>query len=185
MSSDGDTLDSLRKFMLEQTKQKNRFSRRNRLDEIVSGLYVGDCSAATSLECLHVLGITHVLNAAEGIDFNQIMTGHAFYEGTAIIYHGISADDKDTFDLQKHFEEAANFIRDAIGTKDHPKGNAKILVHCMAGVSRSATFAAAYLMRDHKLNVREALRTMLDKRVIFPNDGFFKMLAQLQQTAWV
>ena len=63
-----------------------------------------------------------------------------------------------------------------VGTKDHPKGNAKILVHCMAVVSRSATFTAAYLMRDHKLNVREALRTMLDKRVIFPNDGFLKCL---------
>ena len=67
------------------------------------------------MNCLHLLGITHVLNAAEGIDSNQIMTGSDFYQGTCISYHGISADDNESYDLSKHFDEACNFIKQVIG----------------------------------------------------------------------
>ena len=56
-----------------------------------------------------------MLNAAEGTDCNQIMTGHDFYQGTGIIYHGISANDDESYDLSKHFDEASNFIKMAIG----------------------------------------------------------------------
>lgn len=51
----------------------------------------------------------------------------------------------------------------------------------MAGVSRSATFAAAYLMRDHGLSIAEALKTLSQARLIFPNDGFLKSLIELDK----
>ena len=56
-----------------------------------------------------------MLNAAEGTDCNQIMTGHDFYQGTGIVYHGISANDDESYDLSKHFDEASDFIKMAIG----------------------------------------------------------------------
>lgn len=46
----------------------------------------------------------------------------------------------------------------------------------MAGVSRSSTLAAAYLMRDHGMSLTEALITISKVRLIFPNDGFLKSL---------
>ena len=73
-------------------------------------------AAATSLDHLHLLGITHILNAAEGTDCNQIMTGHDFYQGTPIKYHGISAHDDNLYDLSKHFDESSDIIRQVIGS---------------------------------------------------------------------
>lgn len=43
------------------------------------------------------------------------MTGHDFYHGSGIIYHGISAEDDESYNLSGKFEEAADFIRKAIG----------------------------------------------------------------------
>ena len=55
--------------------------------------------------------------------------------------------------------------------------NKKILFHCFAGVSRSSTFAIAYLMVKYKLNVNEALNMVKSKRqMIQPNYGFIEAL---------
>lgn len=59
--------------------------------------------------------------------------------------------------------------------------NKKILFHCFAGVSRSATFAIAYLMAKQKLSVKEAYDMVKSKRdIIQPNDGFMLALQKLQ-----
>jgi protein tyrosine phosphatase len=58
--------------------------------------------------------------------------------------------------------------------------NKKILFHCYAGVSRSATFAIAYLMKKHKLTKDEAFNLVKTKRpAIYPNYGFLKILDEL------
>ena len=44
-----------------------------------------------------------------------------------------------------HVEETSDIIRRAL------KAGEGILVHCQAGVSRSTTLVAAYLMREHSL----------------------------------
>lgn len=67
---------------------------------------------------LQRLGITHVLNAAEGKSFMHVNTNAEFYEGTGIIYHGIKANDTQEFNLSRYFEEAAVFIDKALAQKD-------------------------------------------------------------------
>ena len=55
--------------------------------------------------------------------------------------------------------------------------NKKILFHCFAGVSRSATVAIAYIMVTQKLSVKEAYNEVKSKRdMIHPNDGFMLAL---------
>jgi len=55
--------------------------------------------------------------------------------------------------------------------------NKKILFHCFAGVSRSATFAIAYIMMKQKLSVKEAYDMVKNKRdMIKPNNGFMLAL---------
>lgn len=36
------------------------------------------------------------------------------------------------------------------------KQNRKVLIHCAAGVSRSASFTIAYLMKEYKMNYHKA-----------------------------
>ncbi|XP_068274975.1 dual specificity protein phosphatase 3 isoform X3 [Nyctibius grandis] len=67
---------------------------------------------------LQRLGITHVLNAAEGKSFMHVNTNAEFYEGTGIRYHGIKANDTQEFNLSRYFEEAADFIEKALSQKD-------------------------------------------------------------------
>lgn len=56
---------------------------------------------------------------------------------------------------------------------------AKILVHCAVGVSRSASLVLAYLMINHHLPLVEAIKTVKERRWIFPNRGFLKHLRNL------
>lgn len=55
----------------------------------------------------------------------------------------------------------------------------KVLVHCMVGMSRSATCVLAYLMINRKMSAAEAIRTVRMHRDIHPNEGFLQQLADL------
>lgn len=55
----------------------------------------------------------------------------------------------------------------------------KVLVHCMVGMSRSATCVLAYLMIARKMSAAEAIRTVRMHRDIHPNEGFLQQLADL------
>lgn len=52
-------------------------------------------------------------------------------------------------------------------------------MHCMVGMSRSATCALAYLMISRKMSAAEAIRTVRMHRDIHPNEGFIQQLADL------
>jgi protein-tyrosine phosphatase len=58
---------------------------------------------------------------------------------------------------------------------DHPER--RILIHCQAGMSRSASVAIALLARLQSISFHEALALVQQKRpMIQPNEGFIKML---------
>lgn len=60
----------------------------------------------------------------------------------------------------------------------NPRKRQRVLIHCHAGISRSVTIAAAYLMQKKRQDVEEALQLIKRARPIAqPNEGF---LAQLQ-----
>lgn len=59
------------------------------------------------------LGITHVLNAAEGT-WNSVDTGAGYYGDMDVVYHGVVAEDIPTFDLSQHFYSAARFIEETL-----------------------------------------------------------------------
>lgn len=61
------------------------------------------------------LGITHVVNAADGPQ--HIDTGPHFYKDTSIQYHGVEAPDCKDFDLSTFFNETADFIHGALSQK--------------------------------------------------------------------
>ncbi|CAL8238490.1 unnamed protein product [Merluccius merluccius] len=127
---------------------------------------------------LQKLGVTHILNVAEGNSFMHVNTNADFYAGTGIAYHGIRANDTEKFSLNAHFEEGADFIDKALA---HNNGKGKVYVHCREGYSRSPTMVMAFLMLRHKMDARAAVATVRHKREIGPNDGFLRQLCQLNQ----
>ena len=58
----------------------------------------------------------------------------------------------------------------------------RVYVHCQQGISRSATIVLAFLMLKRSMDVIEAVKTVREKREIFPNDGFLRQLCELDQT---
>ena len=57
----------------------------------------------------------------------------------------------------------------------------KVLVHCIMGVSRSATLVLAYLMMRQRLSLRDSLRHVTQKRAIYPNQHFLSLLIKLDE----
>lgn len=55
----------------------------------------------------------------------------------------------------------------------------KVLVHCSQGISRSSTFAIAYLMIKKHMTIQEAVRQIRTHRKICPNSGFIFQLVKL------
>ena len=52
-----------------------------------------------------------------------------------------------------------------------------LLIHCIAGRSRSVTLLLAYLIFKYKYTVDEAIKLVKDKRdIIEPNPNFIKQL---------
>ncbi|XP_069096963.1 dual specificity protein phosphatase 13B-like [Pleurodeles waltl] len=142
------------------------------VNQVWPNLYLGDRCTALDKGLLRELGITHILNAADGRF--HVNTGAKFYCEMGIDYYGIEADDDPEFNLSVYFNSAARFIRAGLNS---PKG--KVLVHCAMGISRSATLILAFLMICEKLFLLDAIRAVSEHRDICPNTGFLQQLREL------
>ena len=88
---------------------------------------------------------------------------------------------KDTLEepIGHYFNEAYEFIE----TMREQKKN--VLVHCHAGISRSATIVCAYLMRKKKWKMGHTLEYIRKKRErIRPNENFMKILFEYEGKLW-
>lgn len=56
-----------------------------------------------------------------------------------------------------------------------------MLVHCNAGVSRCITITLGYLIKVEKAHLDEELAKLREKRYVKPNDGFMKVLKELNK----
>ena len=75
--------------------------------------------------------------------------------------------------LVRRFDETYRFIKEA------KEQNGSILVHCKIGVSRSASCVIAYLMKEYKLHIRQALEKVREQRpIVDPNEGFLRQLEE-------
>uniref|UniRef100_A0A672HVK3 Dual specificity protein phosphatase n=1 Tax=Salarias fasciatus TaxID=181472 RepID=A0A672HVK3_SALFA len=145
-------------------------------NEVFPRIYIGNAFVAQNAMRLQKLGVTHVLNVAEGTSFMHVNTSAEFYSGTGITYHGIQANDTEHFNLSAFFQEGAEFIDKALA-----HNNGKVYVHCREGYSRSPTMVVAYLMLRHRMDARLAVATVRQRREIGPNDGFLRQLCRLHQ----
>ncbi|XP_061646986.1 dual specificity phosphatase 29-like isoform X3 [Phyllopteryx taeniolatus] len=144
------------------------------VNQVWPNVFIGDEKTALERPGLKEMGITHVLNAAEG-KYNNVLTGAHYY--TDIQYFGIEADDKPTFNISQFFCPATQFISEALSQPQN-----KVLVHCVMGRSRSASLVLAYLMMEQGLTVVDAIQHVRQRRCVLPNHGFLKQLRALDIT---
>ncbi|KAI7805543.1 putative inactive dual specificity phosphatase 27-like [Triplophysa rosa] len=137
------------------------------------GLYIGDESSARDKGLLADLGITHIVNSADGA--HRINTGAGFYTDMSITYCGVEASDHPQFDLSQYFSPTASFIKSALAQ------NGKVLVHCAMGVSRSGALVLAFLMMCKDLTLSDAIIAVRLNRDICPNSGFLEQLRTLDE----
>ena len=131
------------------------------MSEILSNLWLGPVHCLFDTEFLRSNRITHVLTALEGEVVTLPLIQLQIQQKTFLLY------DLETEPIYDYFEEAVRFMEDA-----HNRGG-NLYVHCYAGVSRSPTFVAAYLMKSRGLRAEEALEFIRERRAIIdPNDGF-------------
>lgn len=127
--------------------------------KIVDGLYLSSQDPVTSEELLKTHTIRHILSL--GVE------PFVKYEG--IEYDFVDFLDLPEFDISSAIKECLRVIDRCIGDN--------VLVHCNAGVSRSATIVIAYLMAREGLTFEESYDKVKSARsCIKPNAGFVRQL---------
>lgn len=106
-------------------------------------LFLSGQLAASNLDCLRRLGITHVLNCCERIPCK--------FKGR-LQYKVIPVMDTKSSDIRGYIPEAVAFIDEVLAAKG------KVLVHCMVGASRSVSLVLAWLVAHCKLPLKQAFQ---------------------------
>jgi predicted protein tyrosine phosphatase len=126
------------------------------------GIYLGNLYAAYNLDILKKHNISAVLTVAAGTGLK--------YTDPSISHMVIMADDIEHYNLSRHFDKMIDFI-----DKVRKVEKKSILIHCFAGISRSATTVIAYLMKNNAWTYKKASGFVREKRKeIFPNNGFIR-----------
>ncbi|XP_024545133.1 dual specificity protein phosphatase 12 isoform X2 [Selaginella moellendorffii] len=87
--------------------------------------------------------------------------------------------DTEAQNLLDYLEECLEFI-------DKGRSEGSVLVHCVAGISRSATVITAYLMRSERLILKEALASLKEcSKTACPNKGFKRQLQMFEEMGCV
>jgi hypothetical protein len=117
-------------------------------------MWLGSGRDASDLEMLVEHKITHILNVAD--DVPNYFPGRFTYRNLNVADFGSDPG------ISRVFESAFEFIQHVQSC------NGRVLIHCAAGVNRSATVVVASIMHFHGKSLREAFEFVLKKRRIYP-----------------
>eukprot|EP01111_Echinosteliopsis_oligospora_P010241 TRINITY_DN3151_c0_g1_i1.p1 TRINITY_DN3151_c0_g1~~TRINITY_DN3151_c0_g1_i1.p1 ORF type:complete len:252 (+),score=65.28 TRINITY_DN3151_c0_g1_i1:92-847(+) len=154
----GSVLSKTLRFRHEKGYTTEKFN----AHEIYPNLYVGDVYAAHNTSELRKKGITHIVNCVPGVK-------PAFTDDFKYLY--IPMLDCATEAINEQFDASFDFIHDALSN------HGRVLVHCIQGMSRSATIASSYVMKALHVPAHEAVTILQSKRsIVKPNYGFMVQL---------
>ncbi|TYZ64752.1 hypothetical protein PybrP1_004295 [[Pythium] brassicae (nom. inval.)] len=135
-------------------------------NEILEGLlFLGNFWQASSPDVLAALHITHVVNVGAPTA-DRVKLAH-------VAYLDIELPDRVDADLAATLAASAAFIDRAA----RESSGARVLVHCIQGVSRSASVVIWYVMVTTRCTLSAAYAHVLKCRpLVFPNHGFMQQL---------
>ena len=159
----------------DEDVRNQALNQRNLPVSISDQLYLGNAPSVESVAKLKECGITAVLNMAGPLALHRKTIRE--YKANSIKYKQINAKDEYEYPLLKrHWKDASDFIR--VTTAG---GKGKVVVHCMAGMNRSALIVTAYHMISTQTPVLEAVRHVRKQRgnVALMNEGFQEQLVAM------
>lgn len=137
--------------------------------EILPYLYLGNAANSEDSESLSRHNIQYILNVTADL-------ANVFEDCGSMKYMQIPIADHWSQNLARFFPKAIRFIDEG---RDMRKG---VLVHCLAGVSRSVTITVAYLMFKLNLGLNDAFNMVRDRKAnIAPNFHFMEQLHNFEQ----
>merc|ERR1712038_615755 len=121
------------------------------------------------------LGITHVLSTNSMCDESK-KTLQKLVANTGMKHYLVSGEDEEDYDMiQNHWDECLAFLK---SVKEDE--NAKVVVHCVAGINRSGLIATAALVVLERMPLLDAVKLVKSKRgYVLSNNSFRKQLACL------
>ncbi|KAI1899499.1 hypothetical protein AGOR_G00062430 [Albula goreensis] len=129
---------------------------------IKPNLLLASQDAAQDLSTLRTFKVSHILNVAYGVE-------NSFPD--LFVYKTLNILDLPDTIITSYFKECSQFIDQAKAE------NGVVLIHCNAGVSRSASVVIGYLMSRDGLTFDEAFASVKRARpAICPNPGFLEQL---------
>ncbi|XP_053679768.1 serine-rich adhesin for platelets [Anopheles nili] len=139
----------------------------NGMNKVMPGLYIGNYRDSKDYQQLDRHGITHIVSIHD--------SPRRFHPDKH--YLCVIAADKPDQNLSQYFSVCNDFIHSA----RLKEGN--VLIHCLAGMSRSVTVAVAYIMAVTPLSWKEALKVVRAGRSIAnPNLGFQNQLQDFESS---
>ncbi len=137
--------------------------------EILPGLWLGNRGASHDIEFLRQHEITVIFNCSKDIPFKQGVH-------PSMHQYRVPLDDNLQSDEIRNLEHWSWEVAYKIA-KERMAGN-RILVHCHAGMQRSAACVAIYLIATYRCTTDEAVAFIKQKRPIafFGNVNFYKSI---------
>ncbi|XP_012688161.1 dual specificity protein phosphatase 8a isoform X2 [Clupea harengus] len=136
--------------------------------QILPHLYLGSQKDVLNKELMAQHGVTYVLNASNTCPKPEFILESHFMR--------IPVNDNYCEKLLPWLDKTNAFIDKA------KVSNCRVIVHCLAGISRSATIAIAYIMKTMGLSSDDAYRFVKDRRPsISPNFNFLGQLLEFEK----
>ncbi|XP_039256837.2 dual specificity protein phosphatase 22-like [Styela clava] len=138
----------------------------NGMNKVLPGLFIGNFSDSKDREQLQKNQITHILSIHDNA--KPLLKD--------MKYLCIKVSDTPDQNLSQYFHKCIKFIHEA-----RSRGGS-VLVHCLAGVSRSVTVSVAYIATVTEHSWRTSLDAVRQSRTVAnPNYGFQKQLQQFEE----
>jgi len=139
-------------------------------DQILPNLYLGGWEAVLDSRSLHEHGIRSLVCCMRELEFPD----SKFLPD--VEYHRVDVEDMGREPIELFFPEATEFIHNQL-LQERP-----VLIHCKAGVSRSASVLLAYLMEYCGHSLYDAfVLTLRHRPTITPNPGFMETLRDYEK----
>lgn len=134
--------------------------------QITDQLFLSSAQPVT-LERMRKIGISLIVNATMDVPCIR---------SPDIDCMQVTVDDTPFAQLRTYFDRVADRINHEV------RKGGRVLVHCVAGVSRSSTLCMVYLMKYKNMTLRQAHDLCKSRRpYVRPNNGFWRQLIDYEQ----